>query len=111
MVKASSQWMNQLDECGGADYASAVLEYIMNGMEKGEKQLFLEKAEACLHENLRSEVMTIAQQIKREGMQQEKLSIAAKLLETGMPIAKVKQMKGLSLGMVMKLSKSMVVKS
>lgn len=41
------QWMNRLDKCGGADFASAVLEYIMNGMEKGEKQLFLEKANEC----------------------------------------------------------------
>ncbi len=68
-LKKTLPWLNELEFCGGSDYAQTVINYIINELEAEDKTLFIEAANQYLSETLRGEVMTLAQQFVLEGEQ------------------------------------------
>ena len=60
----------ELHNASGAFLAKVVIQYVMDDIPTGKKDLLIQKSEFYLSEALRSEIMTIAQQFREEGMQQ-----------------------------------------
>ncbi len=68
-LKKTLPWLNELEVCGGGDYAGTVINYIVNELKVENKTLFIEAANQHLSETLRGEVMTLARQFVLEGEQ------------------------------------------
>lgn len=66
-----SPWIMKLEQQNreGTFLAGVVLKYVLDGVESGQKELFLNKITPYLSEDLRGEMMTIAQQLRQEGFQ------------------------------------------
>ncbi len=79
-----------------ADYAHAVVTYVVNYLEADEDQLFVQYAQEQLPSPLREEIMTIAQRIEQRGRQQATAHLAKKLLEQGMKLTEVAKLTELS---------------
>lgn len=75
-------WINKVEVEHDSSFSRIVLRYVMNGMEANDIQVFLDKSEAYLSEQLRGEVMTLAQQFEERGYQRG-ITLAEKFEERG----------------------------
>lgn len=86
----------------GGDYFRFTIEYVLEEGEVSNADKFIELLKRALpHE--KENIMTIAQQLRQEGLQQEKHNIAENLLKANQPIDFVEKMTGLSESEVKKL--------
>lgn len=98
----------------GKKYAEGIIFYIFN---RGEidKEDFLEKIQAQLSPEIGEDVMTVAEQLKKEGIQQgiqqgiqkAQMEIAARLLENHENLSNIAKITGLSLEKIEELKKSL----
>ncbi len=68
-LKTFLPWLN-LANRKGANFARGVLEYLIDGMEVGNRELFIHEVNEHLSSELRGETMTLAEQWKQEGRQE-----------------------------------------
>ena len=62
-------WVNEISIYGQDDYAIMLLNYLINCIEADNMQMLVDKAEELLKDNLRGEVMTLAQQFEQKGIE------------------------------------------
>jgi len=90
-------WMNDLSDTINKDYAKMLLKYVMNVYREADTQTFVDKAQHHLSTALGEEAMTIAQQLRQEGMQEGTQAMALRLvMEDGMPVERAANLANLS---------------
>lgn len=105
--------LKQLEKTNGKSYAEIVLTYILDRGELGNKDIFLDLVRSELTPELGDKMMTIAEQLKAEGMQQGmqqgiekgKLEVAERLLAQKIELALIAEVTGLSLQKIEELKK------
>jgi len=106
-------WASELEEKNAGQYLKILLTYVVHEMEADDESLLLQKAEEYLSNELRGEIMTLAQRFEQNGIQKglekgrqegrqegielEKKAIARKLLKESLPLELVSKMTGLSI--------------
>ncbi len=100
-------WLSEIEQHQGIALGKNVLQYLIDGIETNNQQLFIEKAKEYLLPELRGEAMTLAQLFEKqgfekgmqkgklEGMQEALLATAKKLVLEGLSITKIEQVTGL----------------
>jgi predicted transposase/invertase (TIGR01784 family) len=68
-LKKLFPWLNDIEIEQGENFAKIVLTYVLNGIEKSNEAVFIAQANKFLSDELRDEIMTIAQQIEKRGIQ------------------------------------------
>ncbi len=64
-------WIEELEKHNeyGTFLGKVVLKYVLNGIDSGQKDIFMQKIIGYLSDELRGEAMTIAQQLREEGFE------------------------------------------
>lgn len=105
-------WLHEVEVEDGGQFAKVILYYIMDGIEAEDEVVLLQKVEQYLSEELRGEVMTLAQRFEQKGLQQGVQqgirqgieTMAAKLLAKGMSPSDVSALTELPVDYISKLS-------
>jgi predicted transposase/invertase (TIGR01784 family) len=63
-------WLGELELQDGVGFATDILYYVWDGIEKNDEKLFVEKGQAFLSSNLKGKVMTLGQFYTQQGLQQ-----------------------------------------
>lgn len=90
-------WLNKIEIHEGSTFVSVVLNYITrnNNVDAADKELFIQKANQYLLEQLRGEAMTLAEMWQQEGVEKGVQQVALRLLKEGFEfdfIAKMTQL-------------------
>jgi len=110
-------WLEKIGQHQGETFCRILLEYTLDGFGADDSTLFIQKAEQHLSEKLRGDAMTIAEQLRQEGMQQgmqqgietEKLLIAKRLLSEGAEIGFISRVTEISLPDLRNLKKTILL--
>ncbi len=87
---------------GGRDFVSIVLQYALERGELKNKPAFFELINTQISSEVGEKVMTLAEQLRAEGVQQGKIEVAERLLAKGEKAAYVTEITGLSLDKLLK---------
>ena len=100
-----AELMHNIDQSGGRDYISIVLQYILERGELRDKRAFFELINKEISPDVGEKIMSLAEQLKAEGsvegqveeIQKNKIEIAERLLARKTELAFIAEITGLSL--------------
>lgn len=76
-------WLYELEKADGLGFAKIVLKYVVNGVQDHNEQLFIQKVQQYLSDELQGEAMTLAERFEEIGGEKKAEQIAINLLRKG----------------------------
>ncbi len=98
--------LHKIDQAGGRDYISIVLQYLLERAELKDRQKFFELINTQISPEVGEKVMSLAEQFKAEGKIESKIEMAECLLAEGVEIAFVQRVTGLPLAKIKEIQKN-----
>lgn len=98
-----TELLHRIDQSGGRDYISIVLQYVLERAELKDKEAFFTLINTKISSEVGENIMTIAEQLRTEGKLEKGYEIAKRLLSKNLELQFIAEMTGLSLNTLKEL--------